>query len=211
MVLVPEGPDEVLEQVKRLVGRVGDLRFMIVHPDQDRVGIEEIFDRKMEDLRSPLPDGRLRHDVEKERFDIALDGTGEEGPLPEGEPGSYILVQNDGMMKMKGDLLTRAFSTVDDFGIPAIGFQWNAEAAREFGDLTGRNLGRGIAIVLDGVIMSRPVIEERVGARGIIRSAFTQDEVNEFVAVLDGGSLPGSPVLESETLTGDGGDVESKE
>ena len=202
VVAVPGVDEQGIERIKKLIETSGHLRFMIVHVDQDRAKIEEIFHRKMEDLRSPLPDGVLRYDVENEPFDIALDGTGEEGPLPEGDTGSYVLVSNEGMMK--GDMLTRAYPTVDDMMNPAVGFQWDAEGARLFYALTEKNKGRPLGIVLDGVLRSQPNIDEPIGARGIIHGRYTQEEVNDLVIILKGGSLPSAPIPESDLTVGPG-------
>lgn len=100
-----------------------------------------------------------------------------------------------------GRNLKRADLTSDDFGQPAVAFNLDGEGARKFGDVTAASLGRGLAIVLDGKVISAPVIEARITDRGIIRGRFTVQEVTDMVTVLRSGALPaGITYLEERTV-----------
>ncbi len=76
-----------------------------------------------------------------------------------------------------------------------------AEGAKLFGDATGANIGRGLAIVLDGKMVSAPRINARITDSGIIEGSFTQQEVEDLSTVLRSGALPaGITYLEERTV-----------
>src|SRR3989304_2239377 len=64
------------------------------------------------------------------------------------------------------------------------------------------NIGKPLAIILDGTLYSAPVIRDRIPGTGIIEGNFTQDEVNELIAIMRAGSLPADLELEMETMVG---------
>ena len=86
--------------------------------------------------------------------------------------------------------LKSARAGVGDRGEPNVQFTLSAPAAARFGEETGRNVGRRLAIVLDDRVISAPVIEQRVGAEGQIRGRFTAAEADELAKVLRAGALP---------------------
>ncbi len=77
-------------------------------------------------------------------------------------------------------------------GEPVIGFSMTADGARKFGDLTGANVGRQLAIVLDNKIQSAPRINSRIDDQGVIEGRFTQQQAADLALVLRSGSLPAS-------------------
>ncbi|MEE3104260.1 MAG: protein translocase subunit SecD, partial [Acidobacteriota bacterium] len=77
----------------------------------------------------------------------------------------------------------------------------NSEGARKFGDVTGQNVGRQLAIILDGRVYSAPVINQRITDEGQITGTFTQEEVADLSLVLRSGALPASlTYLEERTV-----------
>ncbi|MHC4308087.1 MAG: protein translocase subunit SecD, partial [Planctomycetota bacterium] len=67
---------------------------------------------------------------------------------------------------------------------------------------TERNIGKPLAIILDGTLYSAPIIRDRIPGKGIIEGNFTQEEVNDMIAVMRAGSLPADLELEMETTVG---------
>jgi preprotein translocase subunit SecD len=128
-----------------------------------------------------------------------LDANGNtRGPLPEGiellyERGSRRPYLIESRVLMTGDKLSKAlvdFSS-DQMGQPVIAFELTSDGAGLFAALTEENIGRSLAIVLDGIVQSAPVIEDRIGGgRGIIRGSFTAQEVKDLALVLRSGALP---------------------
>jgi preprotein translocase subunit SecD len=86
-------------------------------------------------------------------------------------------------------------------GEPVIGFSLTAEGAPKFGELTGANVRRQLAIVLDNRVVSAPVINSRIDDEGVIEGAFTQQQAADLALILRSGSLPASlTTLEERTV-----------
>jgi preprotein translocase subunit SecD len=84
---------------------------------------------------------------------------------------------------------------------PIVEFSLTPDGARSFGDLTGNNVGSGLAIVLDGRIVEAPVIHSRITDSGIIEGSFTQKQVEDISTLLRSGALPASiTYLEERTV-----------
>jgi preprotein translocase subunit SecD len=99
-----------------------------------------------------------------------------------------------------GASLTDARVQPDDQGGWAVGFTLDREGARAFGEFTGANVGRLLAIVLDDVVYSAPVIRSRIEDRGQIEGNFTADSARDLAIVLRAGALP-APVKIIANLT----------
>ena len=97
--------------------------------------------------------------------------------------------------------LKSANSSVGQFNQPVVAFHLSADGARMFGEATGANVGRGLAIVLDNKVVSAPVINSRITDSGIIEGNFSQQEVQDLVTTLRSGALPaGITYLEDRTV-----------
>jgi preprotein translocase subunit SecD len=82
-----------------------------------------------------------------------------------------------------------------------VAFHLSPDGARLFGEATGANVGRGLAIILDGKVVSAPVINSRITDSGVIEGSFTQQEVQDLVTTLRSGALPaGITYLEDRTV-----------
>lgn len=78
----------------------------------------------------------------------------------------------------------------DQFGGPMLEFKLKSQAASAFSEETGANVGRGLAIVLNGRVVSSPVVRSRISGRGQIEGNFTEEEIQDLVTVLRSGALP---------------------
>ncbi|MGE0641122.1 MAG: protein translocase subunit SecD [Thermoanaerobaculia bacterium] len=97
--------------------------------------------------------------------------------------------------------LKSANGSVGQFNQPVVAFHLSADGARMFGEATGANVGRGLAIILDNRIVSAPVINSRITDSGIIEGNFTQEQVQDLVTTLRSGALPaGITYLEDRTV-----------
>jgi len=97
--------------------------------------------------------------------------------------------------------LRNARPTLDETNRPAVSFSLNQEGARKFGNFTGSNIGRQLAIVLDNRIMSAPTIQDRISDEGRIHGNFNQQEAQDLSLVLRSGALPASlTYLEERTI-----------
>lgn len=85
--------------------------------------------------------------------------------------------------------LQAAFPTQDSLGRPAVGFRLDSAGGIQMGQLTGSNVNRPMAIVLDDEVFSAPNINSRIGGNGIIEGNFSAAEINYLIRVLASGSL----------------------
>ena len=86
-------------------------------------------------------------------------------------------------------------------GEPNVGFSLTPDGGRKFGDLTGPNVGRRLAIVLDNKVVSAPRINNRIDDQGVIEGSFTTQQAADLALVLRSGSLPASlTTLEERTV-----------
>jgi preprotein translocase subunit SecD len=97
--------------------------------------------------------------------------------------------------------LKNARPSVGEFNRPIVHFSLTPQGSDAFAELTGNNIGRGLAIVLDGRVVSAPVINARISDEGIIEGDFTPQEVQDLSTVLKSGALPaGITTLEERTV-----------
>jgi preprotein translocase subunit SecD len=106
------------------------------------------------------------------------------------EPGqrAYYLLRREALIT--GRDLKNARVGVDESNRPQINFTLNPTATDRFSRETGRNIGRQLAIVLDGSVYSAPVIQSKLGADNRITGQFTTDEADELAKILRAGALP---------------------
>ncbi|MCX6909583.1 MAG: protein translocase subunit SecD [Verrucomicrobia bacterium] len=87
---------------------------------------------------------------------------------------------------LTGRYLTRASVHGDAYtGAPEIGFQFDSEGAKIFGQVTGENIGRRLAIVLDGEVKSAPVIQSKIMGNGVITGQFDYKEAMNLANILE--------------------------
>jgi preprotein translocase subunit SecD len=112
----------------------------------------------------------------------------------------YYLVRQ--AAAVSGRDLRNARATMDENGRPAVSFTLNSEGARRFGEVTSANIGRQLAIILDGRVQSAPVIEGRITSEGRITGSFTQEEVANLALILRSGALPAELTYLEERVIG---------
>jgi preprotein translocase subunit SecD len=92
-----------------------------------------------------------------------------------------------------GSDLRNAKPSLDEFNQPAVSFTLKNEGVTKFTRVTEQNVGRQLAIVLDGQVRSAPVIEARIAqAEARITGSFSQQEAQDLSLVLRSGALPAS-------------------
>jgi len=97
--------------------------------------------------------------------------------------------------------LKTARSSKGELNRDIVEFSFNPEGGRKFGALTGANVGKALAIVLDEKVQSAPRIDERIEDSGIIRGNFSAQEASDLSLVLRSGALPASlTTLEERTV-----------
>jgi len=101
-----------------------------------------------------------------------------------------------------GNHLKDARRSSDSNGAPAVGFYLNSEGADLFSRATEQHVGERLAIVLDNVVSSAPVINERIGAEGIIHGSFSIQQSEDLALLLRSGALPASLIVLEERSVG---------
>lgn len=103
---------------------------------------------------------------------------------------------------MTGDLLTEAKVNIDQrFNEPYVSLTFNAAGAKLFEEITGANVKKRMAIILDGSVYSAPVIQERIsGGNAQITGRFSMDEAKDLAIVLRAGALP-APIKMLQNVT----------
>jgi len=140
-----------------------------------------------------------------------LDERASPGQVPaSAPPGTMILSSNEKggqqflverRVRVSGERLVDAQPSFQN-NQPVVSFRFDTLGGRQFGDVTQENAGRYLAIVLDGEVISAPVIREPIlGGSGIISGSFTVKQVNDLALLLRAGALPAPiSVLEQRAI-----------
>ena len=95
---------------------------------------------------------------------------------------------------LTGKDLAKAAVEFDQAGKPQIALTFTAEGGEKFAEITGRNVGKRLAIFLDDAILTAPVVKEQITGNAVITGDFTLEEAKRIVAQLNAGALP-TPIL----------------
>ena len=162
------------ERVKRLLGRTARLTFQLV------------------DTRTTAQEARQSGRVPP--GSVLLEGAKPEDP-------SFVVERR---VMVSGDMLDQASASFDQQSRPAVTFQLNALGGKKFGRVTGENIGRPFAIVLDGKVVSAPVIQSQIFTNGQITGNFSVEETQELSLILRAGALPAPLIVLEERSVGPG-------
>lgn len=126
-------------------------------------------------------------------FERAVDkDTGREYRIP------YLVKKR---VMLTGDVLSDARVSIGQFNDPYVSITFDAKGGREFERITGDNVKKRMAVVLDNTIYSAPVIQERItGGRAQITGTFSMQEASDLAIVLRAGALP-APLKIIQDLT----------
>ncbi len=116
-----------------------------------------------------------------------------------GEPPWYVLNR---IAAITGRDLTSAQPSTDSNGRPDVLFTLNRDGATRFGRVTGQNVGKLLAIVLDNRVVDAPVIHGQISDRGEIEGNFTVQYASDLALVLRSGALPAGVTYEQEETVG---------
>ena len=178
-----QGTDEIVvqlpgitdrERALEVIGRTALLEFKLVERDNDKMKAA---------LEGTVPEGyELRYTEE------------------DSEP---VLLEQAAVLT--GDSLTDAQVTFSQsgFGEPVVSIRFNAEGAKKFAEITAANVGRRLAIVLDGKVQSAPNIKEAIpSGEAVITGRFNPDQAADLALILRVGALPAPMTVEEERTVG---------
>jgi preprotein translocase subunit SecD len=190
-IIVPEGEDRIVIQlpgvddparVKDIIKTTAQLQFRIVES-------------------GPMPTAQEMYNAvpADKRDDVDILPSSREDELGRTVGTEFLAVSKN--VPVSGRDLKNARVTKGQVNEPVIGFSLTPEGSPKFGNLTGANVGRRLAIVLDNKVVSAPTIDEKITDEGIIRGSFTQQQAGDLALVLRSGSLPASlTTLEERTV-----------
>lgn len=109
--------------------------------------------------------------------------------------------------EMKGDVIENASATIDQSGMNAgkakVDIEMNSRGSRTFRRITGHNINKQLAIVLDNTVYSAPTIQTQIsGGRAEITGDFTMEEAKGLAIILRAGALPAPVSIEEERTVG---------
>lgn len=184
-----------------LIARRGDRRIVVELPN-----VHNFQQAKDMIGRSALLEFRIVEEVAKTE-ELLIERYG--GELPEGTvilPGKssrsegreYYLVSK--YADVTGKMLQTAYSSVGGkTGVePVVAFEFKREGADKFYELTSNNLGRRLAVVLDGFVISAPEIQAAISSHGTIQGTFTGAETQDLAMMLRSGAFVAPVTFEEE-------------
>ena len=201
--------EQAIEIVRSRIDETGTKEPIIQRQGQDRILIQLPGVDNPEDVKRLLgKTARLGFQM----VDItttALEAKAS-GRIP---PGSEILESADGSDQLylvrkrvliSGDMLDDARPAFGQNNEPVVSFQLNSTGGARFGKITGQNIGRPFAIVLDGKVVSAPVIRAQIFSEGQISGNFSVEESSELALLLRAGALPAPLSVLEERSVGPG-------
>ena len=187
--IAQQGTDQILvqlpgvtdvERAKGIIGSPGLLELKIV-----------------EGSPSPSKEALMVNGAVPEGMDI-VPGAGTGGP---GDTSTvYYMVKK--VAAVTGQDLRNARASVDENNRPAVSFTLSNEGGRKFGKVSGENIGRQLAIILDGHVQSAPTLESKINTEGRITGSFTPEEVQNLSLILRSGALPATLTYLAEQTIG---------
>lgn len=163
------------ERARQIVGKTAHLEFRLVSDDTELL--------KKADAGT-VPDGYEYKEMKSEKGGMGM---------------TQILLHKDAALT--GEHLTNASVSFDSYGQPNVQLQFDKEGAKVFDKVTFQNVGKQLAIVLDGRVYSAPVIRDRIpNGQAVISGNFSPQEASDLALVLRAGALP-APVRIIEERT----------
>lgn len=193
-----------LEVIRKRIDEVGTTEPIIQRQGQDRVLVQVPgFDdsERLKDLISQT--ARLTFHM------VYPSMTADQARAQGLPPGTMILPSADGFdeliyedISLGGEQLVDSQPSFDEQGRSVVTFRFNTQGAITFGEITSHNVGRRFAIVLDGQVITAPVINQPItGGSGQISGTFTPQSANDLSVLLRAGALPATlDVVEERTV-----------
>ena len=111
--------------------------------------------------------------------------------------------QRNGRAPLEGDVIVSATDDYDTNGRPSVSMTMNSDGARRWAQLTKQNVGKPIAIALDGYIYSAPNVQNEItGGQSQITGQFSQEDTKDLANVLKSGKMPAPAKIVQEDIVG---------
>jgi SecD/SecF fusion protein len=167
LVQIPGLKEENRQEARKTIEQTAYLEFLLVHPDNDRLQAEALSDPR---FRPPLGYTNLTEKSIREGREVTRN--------------YFVKVKPE--QGLTGKYVERAWVSYDEIGRPYISLTFNKEGAAIFGRVTSANVGRQLAIVLDGELKSAPTIQDAIlGGQAQITGSFSLLEAQRLASVLE--------------------------
>ena len=149
----------------------------------------------MREIQAELPkDLRLKWGVSAYEYD------------PKGQTFELYAIRSterNGRAPLEGDVVVSAKDEYDQFSKPAVSMSMNTDGSRRWAQLTKQNIGKSIAIVLDGYVYSAPNVNTEItGGNSQITGHFTPEQAKDLANVLKSGKMPAPARIVQEDIVG---------
>ena len=149
----------------------------------------------MKEIQAELPkDLRLKWGVSAYEYD------------PKGQTFELYAIRSterNGRAPLEGDVVVSAKDEYDQFGKPAVSMSMNTDGSRRWAQLTKQNIGKSIAIVLDGYVYSAPNVNTEItGGNSQITGHYTPEQAKDLANVLKSGKMPAPARIVQEDIVG---------
>jgi len=192
--------DQAIETIRNRLDQFGLSEPIVARQGKDKILVE------LAGIKTPEEEQRARELISRaaklELMAVDEDRNARVYNMSEADAAAYgdVILQDAKNPKIKylvheipildGSMLTGANVGFDKNNRPVIDFKLNSEGADIFGDFTGKNVGKRLAIVLDGKVFSAPNINERIGGgAGQISGNYTVLEAKDLAIALRSGAL----------------------
>jgi preprotein translocase subunit SecD len=190
-----EAVDQAVETLRNRVDQFGVAEPLIQRSGEDRIilqmpGVSDVNSVK-----------KVVGSVAKLEFRFLPRGTAGVGTATMKDKSGMPIVVED-QAQLTGDAVSDARVAFDQNGQVEVALTLSSSGAQDFAQITSENVGRALAIILDGVVYSSPVIRGAItGGQASITGGFTTDEAKQLKVVLKAGALPAPlQVLEERTV-----------
>lgn len=180
------------QQAEALIGKTAMLEFRIV---KDTPEAQEAVN-KINELENPFTaEGALSEEAQKLVPADTVVMKDKEG---------YVMALSASAPVTGADLEDARVSPSGEYGYPEVNFKFNTEGGKKFGNLTGNNIDKRLAIVLDNTVQSAPNIQSRISRDGRITGRFTMEEARQLAIILRAGALPAPVNIIEKRVIGPG-------
>ena len=156
--------------------------------DQDVEQVVKIMERRINEM------GLTEPIIQREgsrRIIIELPGERDQAIKTIGKTAILQFKDEDGNVRLSGEDLATAKEELGQGNKPLVAIEFNDQGAKKFGELTTQNVGRHIAIVLDGEVLTNPVVNEPIlGGKAVITGNRSLEEAKDLAILLRSGALP---------------------
>ena len=189
---------------KTIVGKKSISQLMV--PAPQGFGDAVIGTVKISDWKN-LSDAFNRADIKAVFPEDCKFMIGSETFSEKGKEEAYIIhavrVPVFGDAPVTGRDIKEAYATVSQIGKPSVSLQMTNEGADKWGEMTTKNVGRVVAVTMDNIIYSAPMVNEPIlNGSTEISGNFSFDETKDFSGLLNGGALPAPCVIKEQTNVG---------